>query len=183
MRPGTSLALGRSSERQLPLVTKGYRKSAGRLAICPPRFIKIGAPMSAASPVRSLLATRPPEDLRHDRAAPARHRALPPSRCSRGWRAVCPATPETGSSRSASVRTASAHCSGRLRRSPGRGYRTATGGFAGIRGSCLASRSVARGPLAGGRGPIAAGWWSWHPACYPVTRHECNRSVRAISSD
>jgi hypothetical protein len=52
--------------------------------------------MSAVSPVRSLLATRPPGGLRHDRAAPARRRALPLSGCLPGWRAGCPATPETG---------------------------------------------------------------------------------------
>jgi hypothetical protein len=53
-------------------------------------------PMSAVSPVRSLLVTRSPEDLRRDRAAPARHRALAPPGCSRGWMAVCPATPQIG---------------------------------------------------------------------------------------
>ena len=53
-------------------------------------------PMTAVSPVRSLSATRQPADLRHDRAARARHRALLPSRRLRGWRAVCPATPQTG---------------------------------------------------------------------------------------
>jgi hypothetical protein len=56
----------------------------------------VAQPMSAISPVRSLLAIRPPEDLRHDRAAPAQHRALPPSCCSPGWVAVCPATPQIG---------------------------------------------------------------------------------------
>jgi len=66
-------------------------------AASPVRFAEAGPPpISAVSLVRNPLATRPPEDLRYDRAAPARHRALPPSRCSRGWRAVCPTTPETG---------------------------------------------------------------------------------------
>jgi hypothetical protein len=32
-----------------------------------------------------------------------------------------------------------------------------------IRGSRLAPRPVGRGSLGGGRGLIAAGWWSWHP--------------------
>ena len=31
------------------------------------------------------------------------------------------------------------------------------------RGSSLAPRPVGRGSLGGGRGAIAAGWWSWHP--------------------
>jgi hypothetical protein len=31
-----------------------------------------------------------------------------------------------------------------------------------IRGSRLASRPVGRGSLGGGRGAIAARWWSWH---------------------
>jgi len=31
------------------------------------------------------------------------------------------------------------------------------------RGSNLAPRPVGRGSLGGGRGTIAAGWWSWHP--------------------
>ncbi len=31
------------------------------------------------------------------------------------------------------------------------------------RGSNLAPRPVRRGSLGGGRGAIAAGWWSWHP--------------------
>jgi hypothetical protein len=42
-----------------------------------------------------------------------------------------------------------------------------------LRGICLAPRPVGRGPLGGGRGAIAAGWWSWYPGLYPVTRHRC----------
>ena len=53
-------------------------------------------PVSAVSPVRKLLADGPPGDLQHDRAAPARRRAFPPSGCLPGWRADRPATPETG---------------------------------------------------------------------------------------
>jgi hypothetical protein len=64
-------------------------------AICSTEVRPVAPLMSALSRVRSLLVVRPPEDLQHDRAVPARHRALPPSRCSRGWKAVCPATPET----------------------------------------------------------------------------------------
>src|ERR1019366_2381276 len=56
----------------------------------------VAAPTSEVSPVRSPLAARPPGALRHNRATPARHRVLPPSRCLRGRRAGCPATPETG---------------------------------------------------------------------------------------
>src|ERR1700676_3981875 len=56
----------------------------------------LAPPKRAISLVRSLLATRSPGALRHYRAVPARHRALLPSRCLRGWRAGCPATPETG---------------------------------------------------------------------------------------
>jgi hypothetical protein len=56
----------------------------------------VAAPTSEVSPVRSRLAARPPGTLRHNRATPARHRVLPPSRCLRGRRAGCPATPETG---------------------------------------------------------------------------------------
>ena len=56
----------------------------------------VAPPISVVSPVRSLLAARPPGVLRHNRAASAQHRALPLSRCLRGRRAGCPATPETG---------------------------------------------------------------------------------------
>src|SRR5271165_2624309 len=56
----------------------------------------LAPPMSAVSPVRSLLAAGPPGDLQHDRAAPARRRALPLLGCLPGWRVGCPATPETG---------------------------------------------------------------------------------------
>src|SRR3954451_17062345 len=56
----------------------------------------LAPPMSAVSPVRSLLAAGPPGDLQHDRAAPARCRALPLLGCLPGWRVGCPATPETG---------------------------------------------------------------------------------------
>src|ERR1039457_6473490 len=52
----------------------------------------VAAPTSEVSPVRSPLAARPPGALRHNRATPARHRVLPPSRCLRGRRAGCPAT-------------------------------------------------------------------------------------------
>ena len=52
--------------------------------------------LCAVSPVRSLLAGRWPGVRRHNRAAPARHRALLPSRCFPGWRAGCPATSESG---------------------------------------------------------------------------------------
>ena len=48
------------------------------------------------SPVRSLLAGRWPGVRRCNRAAPARHRALLPSRCFQGWPAGCPATSENG---------------------------------------------------------------------------------------
>ena len=121
-------------------------------------------PMSAVSPVRSLLATGPPEDLQHDCAAPARHRALPPSRCLPGWRAGCPATPETGP----------AGCPPSLHRVSPPFRSTAPIGRATVsdnhrrlhrrsRGSNLAPRPAGRGSLGGGRGAIAAGWWSWHP--------------------
>ena len=63
-------------------------RSAGARPLAPP--------MSAVSPVRSLLAAGPRGDIQHDRAAPARRRALPLSGCLPGWRAGCPATPETG---------------------------------------------------------------------------------------
>ena len=56
----------------------------------------LAPPMSAVSPVRSLLAAGPPGDLQHDRAAPVRRRALPLSGCLPSWRAGCRATSETG---------------------------------------------------------------------------------------
>ena len=65
-------------------------------AFCSARTCSAAPRVSAVSPVRSPLAARPPEVLRHSRAVPARHRVLRPSRCLRDWRAGCPATPETG---------------------------------------------------------------------------------------
>src|ERR1035437_11176516 len=56
----------------------------------------VAAPTSEVSPVHSPVAAGPPGALRHNRATPARHRVLPPSRYLRGRRAGCPATPETG---------------------------------------------------------------------------------------
>ena len=64
--------------------------------ICAVRARPVAPPISVVSPVRSPLAARQPGVLRHNRAVPARHRALPPSRCLRGRRAGCPAIPETG---------------------------------------------------------------------------------------
>jgi hypothetical protein len=64
-------------------------------AVCSARARPVAPLMSTVSPVRSRLAARPPGALRHNRAAPAQHRALPRPRCLRGWRAGCPATPET----------------------------------------------------------------------------------------
>ena len=120
--------------------------------------------MSAVSPVRSLLATRPPEDLRHDRAAPARHRALPPSRCSRGWMAVCPATPQIGpAGRPGSAPRQPIVAVDYANRRPdsiGKPRRLCRH----ICGSCLAPRLVGRRSLGRGRSAIAAGWWSWHPS-------------------
>ena len=65
-------------------------------AICSARTRPVAPRVSGVSPVRIPLAARPPGVLRHNRAVPARHRVLPPPRCLRGWRAGCPATPETG---------------------------------------------------------------------------------------
>src|SRR5579859_7267290 len=57
-------------------------------------------PFSAADERRQSrpnpLAAGSPGDLQHDRAVPAWRRALPLSGCLPGWRAGCPATPETG---------------------------------------------------------------------------------------
>jgi hypothetical protein len=116
------------------------------------------------SPVRSPLAARPPGALRHNLAAPAGHRALPPSRCLRGWGAGCPATPETGPAappasapRQPTVavgwpigRAAVSDNHRRLRRRS--------------RGGSLAPRPIGCGSLGGGCGVIAAGSWSWHPS-------------------
>jgi hypothetical protein len=135
------------------------------------------------SPVRSLLAARPPGALRHNLAAPAGHRALPPSRCLRGWGAGCPATPETGPAappasapRQPTVAVGCADrqggCIGQppaasewmCENRPRRVFRhpskspCATGMG---RSSVLAYRlRIARR----GCGVIAAGWWSWHPS-------------------
>ena len=122
----------------------------------------LAPPMSAVSPVRSLLAAGPPGDLQHDRAAPVRRRALPLSGCLPSWRAGCRATSETGPAcpptsaprqptfrSTAPIGRPTVSDNHRLRRRS--------------RGSNLAPRSVGRGSLGGGRGAIAAGWWSWHP--------------------
>ena len=135
-------SLDRSCERRLGHIWPGQENDAsteqknrrGRLRKWQARFSspkpRPEPPMSAVSPVRSPLATRPAEDLRHDRATPARYRALPPSRWSPGWTAVCSRHSSNWSSRFASVCTASVHCCDRLRRSAGRRYRITTGGFA-----------------------------------------------------
>jgi hypothetical protein len=65
-------------------------------AICSARTRPVAPLVSAVSPVRIPLVARPPGVLRHNRAAPARHRVLPPSHCLRGWKVGCSATPETG---------------------------------------------------------------------------------------
>jgi hypothetical protein len=103
-------------------------------AICSGRGCCVTPPMGAVSPVRNPLAARPPEALRHNRAAPAQHRALPPSRCLRGWRAGCPATPETG--------PASPPASALHRVSPGRRYRTTSGGFVGASAAVALRRAL-----------------------------------------
>ena len=75
-------------------LSSNWRWKGQMLFFCRNPFVALR--VSAVSPVRNPLAGRPPGVLRHNRAAPARHPVLPPSRCLRGWRAGCPATPETG---------------------------------------------------------------------------------------
>src|ERR1700722_20604133 len=118
--------------------------------------------MSAISPVRSLLALGRPEDLQHDRAAPARRQALPLSGCFQAGGQVAPpllkltqhvrqrlhrVSPPFWSTAAATPaeRSAAYRRGGRFDRQAD--DRTTTG-FAG------AAAAV---------GAIPAGSWSWHP--------------------
>ena len=113
-------------------------------AICSARARPLAPPMGAVSRVRSPLAARPPGVLRHDRATPARHRALRPSHCLRGERAGCPATPEKPVQQ---IRqrppTGAVDCADRLQ-------------AGGLGQPPAASSAQPR------QSPCAAGWWPWH---------------------
>jgi len=132
-------------------------------AIWPAEVRPVAPPNSVVSLVRSPLAARSPRALRHGCAAPARHRVLPPSRCWRGWRAVFPPLLKLVQQvrqrlhRVGPLFRSTAPIGGPAISDNDRWFRRR------IRGSCLAPRPVGRGSLGGGHGPIAAGWWSWHP--------------------
>jgi hypothetical protein len=46
--------------------------------------------------------------------------------------------------------------------------------------SSLAPRPIGRGSLGGGRGAIAAGWWSWHPNSIIPNGDNSDRSVKPL---
>jgi len=122
--------------------------------------------MSAVSRVRSLSATRLPEDLRRVRAVPARRRAPPLSGYLPGWRAVCLAIPGTGPAcPPASVQRLCRVCPP-IRPAAPIGRPTVSDNRRRLRrrigGNGLAPGPVGCGPLGGGRGAVAAGRGSWH---------------------
>ena len=137
--------------------------------------------LSEVSPVRSLLAGRPPGGLQHDCAAPAQHRALLPSHCFRGLRAGCPAISESGPV----VRERLNSVSPPLQLSAPIGRPAVSDNDRWLcrrsRDGSFSSRPIGCGSFGGGRGAIAAGRWSWHSrASYSVTRHEWNGGDNAF---
>ena len=83
---------------------------------------------------------------------------------SRGWRAGCPATPETGPAGppASAPRQPIVAVDCADRQAGGIGQPPAASSAS--CDSCLAPRPIGRGSLGRGRGAIAAGWWSWHPS-------------------
>ncbi len=164
------------------------------------RNLPVAPRASAVSPVRNPLAGRPPGVLRHNRAAPARHPVLPPSRCLRGWRAGVPPLLKPVQQ----VRQRLHRVSPLLRSTAPIGRPAVSDNRRRLRrrsrDSSLAPRPIGCGSLGGGRGAIAAGWWSWHrslifrdasrvqwagsaPPCCPCLPLRCHRAPPVRRAD
>ena len=132
-------------------------------AIRSARARPLAPPMSAISPVRSLLAPGRPEDLQHDRAAPARRQALPLSGCFQAGGQVAPP-----------LLKLIQHVRQRLHRVSPPFWSTAAAtpaerSAAYRRGGRFDRQAddIGQPPASSAQprrcGAIAAGWWSWHP--------------------
>ena len=88
--PGNRTARLPQSRRCLPASSLMWTAPEVASRIWSARARPLAPPMSAISPVRSLLAPGRPEDLQHDRAAPARRQALPLSGCFQAGGQVAP---------------------------------------------------------------------------------------------